>query len=80
MYVVYTEGLELNTMGNKITQAGYEVESQAMVMKPNAPVQIEDAETAKKVLEFAEKLEGLDDVQKVYANFDIEESLLAASS
>ncbi|HCE30703.1 hypothetical protein A2778_03450 [Candidatus Daviesbacteria bacterium RIFCSPHIGHO2_01_FULL_40_24] len=80
MYLVYTEGLELNTMGNKITQAGYEVESQAMVMKPNAPVQIEDAETAKKVLEFAEKLEGLDDVQKVYANFDIEESLLAASS
>ena len=79
-YLVYTESPELNTMGNKITQAGYEVESQAMVMKPNAPVQIEDAETAKKVLEFAEKLEGLDDVQKVYANFDIEESLLAASS
>ena len=32
---------------------------------------------AKKVLEFVEKLEDLDDVQKVYSNFDIPDKLLA---
>lgn len=75
-YLVYTESSELNTMGNKITQGKYGVESQELVYKPNVLVSINDAETARKVLDFAEKLEGLDDVQKVYANFDVDENLL----
>ncbi|MBI2196790.1 YebC/PmpR family DNA-binding transcriptional regulator [Candidatus Daviesbacteria bacterium] len=75
-YLVYTQSSELNTMGNKITQAGFGVESQELTYKPNTLVEIKDPETAKKVLEFTEKLEELDDIQKVYANFDIEESLL----
>ncbi len=75
-YLVYTESSELNTMGNKITQAGYGVESQELVFKPNVLVAINDAESAKKVLDFAAKLEDSDDVQKVYANFDIPEELI----
>ncbi|MBI2330507.1 YebC/PmpR family DNA-binding transcriptional regulator [Candidatus Daviesbacteria bacterium] len=75
-YLVYTEGSELNTMGNKITQAGYGVESQELVYKPNVLVSVNDAEATKKVLDFTEKLEELDDVQKVYANFDIDEKLI----
>jgi len=70
-YLVYTEGSELNTMGTKITQAGFGVESQELVYKPLNLVEITDKETAEKVLDFAGKLEELDDVQKVYANFDI---------
>lgn len=70
-YLVYIESLELNTMGNKITQAGFEVESLEVVLRPNTVVEIKDPETAKKVLEFAEKLEDHPDMQKVYANFDI---------
>ncbi|MBI4035986.1 YebC/PmpR family DNA-binding transcriptional regulator [Candidatus Daviesbacteria bacterium] len=70
-YLVYTESSELNTMGNKITQGGYGVESQGLVYKPNILVTINDSESAKKVLEFAERLEDLDDVQKVYTNFDL---------
>ena len=76
MYLVYTESPELNTMGNKITQAGFGVEAQELVYKPNISVPINDRETAKKVLDFAEKLEELDDVHKVYANFDIDEKLI----
>ncbi|MBI3103419.1 YebC/PmpR family DNA-binding transcriptional regulator [Candidatus Daviesbacteria bacterium] len=75
-YLVYTESPELNTMGTKITQAGYEVESAEIVYKPNILVEIKDKETARKVLDFTQKLEELDDVQKVYANFDIPDSLL----
>ena len=75
-YLVYTESLELNTMGNKITQAGYGVEQAEIVYKPNTMVEIKDKETAQKVLDFAGKLEELDDVQKVYANFDIQDNLI----
>ncbi len=68
-YLVYTQSPEFNTMGTKITQAGYGIVSQAVVMKPTILMQISDPETAKKVLDFIEKLEELDDVQKVYDNF-----------
>lgn len=70
-YMVYVESLELNTIGNKITQAGFETASREITFKPNTLALIPDAETARKVLDFSEKLEELDDVQKVYANFDI---------
>lgn len=75
-YLVYTESSELNTMGTKITQAGFKVESQELVMKPNTLQQISDKETAEKVMSFAEKLDSHDDVQKVFANMDIVEGLL----
>lgn len=75
-YLVYVESSELNTMGNKITQVGYEVESKEIVFKPNTSVSISDPELAKKVLDFAGRLEESDDVQKVYANFDIPEDYL----
>lgn len=70
-YLVYVQVIELNTMSNKITQAGYGVESQSLVYKPNILVSVNDSESAKKILNFADRLEALDDVQKVYANFDI---------
>ncbi len=75
-YLVYSQGPELNTMGNKVTQSGFIVESQDLIMKPNINQQITDLETAKKVLDFAEKLEDHDDIQKVFANFDIPDNLL----
>ncbi|MBI2314544.1 YebC/PmpR family DNA-binding transcriptional regulator [Candidatus Daviesbacteria bacterium] len=70
-YLIYVQSPELNTMGNKVTQAGYRVESQEMVFKPNTLIAISDSQSAQKVLDFAGKLEDLDDVQKVYANFEV---------
>lgn len=70
-YLVYVQGSELTTMSIKITQAGYEVEHAEMVLKPNTLVEITDSETASKVLEFTQRLEEHDDIQKVYANFEI---------
>lgn len=67
-YLVYVQSPELNTMSIKITQSGFEVESAEIVMKPNILVENLDEETAKKVIEFRQKLEEMDDVQKVYDN------------
>lgn len=74
-YLVYVQGPQLNTLGNKITQAGFTMESQNLVMKPKVLQNIEDPALASKVVEFASKLEELDDVQKVYANFEIPDEI-----
>lgn len=74
-YVVYTKVSELDTLGNKITQAGFSVESSEIVMIPNIITEVNDKESAKKVVEFTEKLESLDDIQKVYANFSLDDSM-----
>ena len=75
-YLVYVESPEINTMGTKITQAGYTVESSEITMKPNITVDIHEKESAGKVLDFTGKLEEHDDIQKVYANFEIPDSLI----
>jgi len=72
-YLVYTEGNKIAEVSTKITQAGFEVESAEIVMKPNILQKIDDPELAKKVIEFMEKLEDNPDIQKVYSNFDISE-------
>ncbi len=75
-YLVYTEGNKIAEVSTKITQAGFGVESAEIVMKPNILQKIEDPETAKKVLDFAGKLEEMDDIQKVYSNMDISDEIL----
>lgn len=75
-YLVYVQSSELNTMGNKITQAGYGVEQAEAVLQPTSLIEITDKEMAQKVLDFALKLEESDDIQKVYANFNVSDNLL----
>lgn len=75
-YLVYTEISDLTIMSNKITQAGFEVESKEMVFKPNVTVEIHDPGTAQKLITLAERLEEHDDLQKVYANFDIPQDIV----
>jgi YebC/PmpR family DNA-binding regulatory protein len=75
-FLVYTEATRVAEVGTKITQNGYIIENQELVMRPNTTQAINDKELAQKVIAFAEKLEENDDVQKVYANFDIPEGLL----
>lgn len=75
-YLVYVQSSELNTMGNKLTQSGYRVESQQLIMKPTMSVEITDKDTAQKVLDFAQELEELDDIQNVYSNLEIPDGII----
>lgn len=59
-----------------LEEAGVEVASAEVTMVPNATVRVEGAE-ARGVLALLEALEDQDDVQGVYANFDIPEEVLA---
>lgn len=75
-YLVYVESSELNTMSTKITQLGFGIENQDLIMKPNTLQPVSDPELARKIVDFASKLGDQQDVQKVSANFDIPEELL----
>ena len=61
-------------MRQAIEAAGFRVESAELSMVPKVTVEIADESTAKKVVRLVEGLEDNDDVQDVYANFDIPEA------
>ena len=58
--------------------AGIAFESAELTMLPKTTVAVEDESTAKKLLRLMDALEENDDVQAVYANFDIPEGILEA--
>jgi YebC/PmpR family DNA-binding regulatory protein len=58
--------------------AGVEVESAELAMLPKTTIRIEDEAAARKLLRLMDALEENDDVQDVYANFDIPEGILEA--
>ena len=74
--VVTTEPADLETVRRALADAGYEADSAELSMEPTTRVEIADERTAKQVLLFTERLEDLDDVQNVYANFDIPGELM----
>jgi transcriptional/translational regulatory protein YebC/TACO1 len=74
--VVTTQPNELETVRRALADAGYEADSAELSMEPTTKVEIADEKSAKQVLGFMERLEDLDDVQNVYANFDIPADLM----
>jgi YebC/PmpR family DNA-binding regulatory protein len=68
----------LSTVREALEAAGFQAESAELSMVPKTTVAIADESTARKVLRLVEGLEEADDVQDVYANFDIPEAVLEA--
>jgi transcriptional/translational regulatory protein YebC/TACO1 len=77
-YQVSTAPESLAAVREAIEGAGFSVEAAELSMVPKTTVAIEDESTAKKVVRLVEGLEESDDVQGVYANFDIPERVLEA--
>ena len=74
--IVVTDPADLEAVRSSLGTAGYEAESAELSMEPTTTVEISDEKTARAVLQFMERLEDLDDVQNVYANFDIPAELM----
>ena len=74
--IVTTEPGDLESVRRALSDGGFEPDSAQLSMEPTTKVEIGDEKTAKQVLQFMERLEDLDDVQHVYANFDIPDSLM----
>jgi transcriptional/translational regulatory protein YebC/TACO1 len=69
--VVYTDQKELAKVRTAIIEAGLEVKEAELQYVPNAQVEIDDAEVARKVLKVLDALDDLDDVVNVHTNADI---------
>ena len=77
-YQVTTPPDELTAVRSALESAGLDVDSAELTMLPRTTVDIEDEVAARKLLRLMDALEENDDVQDVYANFDIPERILEA--
>jgi YebC/PmpR family DNA-binding regulatory protein len=68
----------LASVRGAIEAAGFTVESAELMLVPKTTVAIEDEAKARQVMRLIDELEDNDDVQDVYANFDIPERVLEA--
>jgi YebC/PmpR family DNA-binding regulatory protein len=75
-YQIVAEPAALTSVREAIEAAGFTVDSAELTMVPKTTVEVADEATAKKVLRLVDQLEENDDVQDVFANFDIPEPVL----
>ena len=69
---------QLSSVREAVEAAGFSVDSAELTMVPKTTVEVDDETEAKKILRLIDQLEDNDDVQDVYANFDIPERVLEA--
>jgi YebC/PmpR family DNA-binding regulatory protein len=73
---VYTKPTELESVRKSLEAGGVKIESAELSMSPKNTVELDEGK-ARQALRLVELLEDQDDVQRVTANFEIPESLLA---
>ncbi len=76
-FLITTEAAETAIVREALEVAGVKVLSSDLVMIPQNFIEISDEADAKKILRLMEAIDDLDDVQNVYANFDIPDAILA---
>jgi YebC/PmpR family DNA-binding regulatory protein len=67
---------QLAAVREAVEAAGFSVDSAELTMIPKTTIEVDDESQAKKILRLVDALEDNDDVQEVYANFDIPERVL----
>ncbi len=73
-----TTGLkEYEQVRKAVEDSGITPDSAEITMVPNSTVKVDDKETARQILTLINFLEDNDDVQNVYANFDIPDDILS---
>lgn len=74
--LIYTLPEDLAKARNALLNQGMIIKAAELTWKPVVTTQISDKAMAERAINFLEKIESLDDVQKVFANFDIPDELL----
>ncbi len=73
---IFCKPEDLVKVKTALEEKGYSITSAIIAKEPATTVKISDLAEAEKILNLVEKLEDLDDVNKVYANFDIEKKIM----
>jgi YebC/PmpR family DNA-binding regulatory protein len=77
-YRVVTEPEDFEAVREELDKAGIAYEQAEVTMQPQNSIDL-DAGTAKQTLRLIDALEDNDDVQEVYANFDISDEVMAVT-
>ena len=77
-FVVTSTPESLSDVRQALEDGGFAVESVELAMVPKTTVAVSDESVARRIVKLVEGLEDTDDVQDVYANFDIPEDVLEA--
>jgi YebC/PmpR family DNA-binding regulatory protein len=75
-WVLTSAPADLQAVKQALEEASIPVESAELEMVPSTRVEIDSESTAKRILKLIEALEDHDDVQNVWANFDIPDEIL----
>jgi YebC/PmpR family DNA-binding regulatory protein len=75
---VYCDYTLLESVTTALKQANYEVLEASLRWIPSTVVTVQEPDMAKQVLKLMDRLDALDDVQNVFANFEIDDALLTA--
>lgn len=73
--LLYTRREDLAKVRDAAADNSLIVKNAEFIRIPLSTIYISDKDTASKALQFIEKIEELDDIQRVYANFDIPEEI-----
>jgi YebC/PmpR family DNA-binding regulatory protein len=79
-YQVVTLPEDFETVREALEQAGVQFLEASVSMVPKTIVEISEEKTARQILKLLESLEDHDDVQNVFANFDIPDEIMEAVS
>lgn len=75
IYEIYTEYADLDKIRSALEEKGVEISTAEITKIPQSTVRLE-GKAAEQMIRLFEALEEHDDVQKVYANFDIDDNVL----
>lgn len=73
---MYTKAADVHKVKENISKEGMRILSAELVFKPMSTVAVTDKHTADRILNLLSLIEEAEDVQKVFANFDIPEEFL----
>ncbi len=76
--LVTTDPSALSDVRNALEEKGYKIGDAETVYSPKTTIKIEKVEKARKMLKLIDLLEGHDDVQNVYANFEFSDEVSEA--
>lgn len=74
--VVYTAPHDLGKVREALKESGLEVVEAELSYEPNTTIEIQDAETARKVMNLMNALDDQDDVVATHTNFDIADGVI----
>ncbi|MBI4130345.1 YebC/PmpR family DNA-binding transcriptional regulator [Candidatus Roizmanbacteria bacterium] len=71
-YEIYTEREQLHAVKEKLEQGGFALSGHSLVFRPQTAITVTDKKQADHLIAFMEELENTEDVQEVFANFELQ--------